>query len=95
MTAVQIDPFHRTFGERNFPRGITGQRNARHHGVFQALTERGAGAVKVAAGKILLEGRGAGENTIELPGGSGRIAGDLQRFGEGKSREAERNAYGE
>jgi hypothetical protein len=91
MTAVEIDPVHRTFGEGNFVGDEAGEGDARNHGVLKALAKCRARAVKKTAGKSLLEWSGSNGNTVGFNGGAWGITGDLERRSESKARETERN----
>ena len=49
--------------------------------MFEARTERGASAVKVAAWKIFLKRRGADGDAVDFDSGAGRDAGDGELVG--------------
>ena len=90
IVAVEIDPVHGPLGEGDFAGGIAGQREASDHGMFEALAKRGVRPMKVAAGKIFLEGSGADGDAIEFDGCARRGTGDLQGVGGRGSNEAEK-----
>ena len=75
IVAVEIDPVHRAYRQDDFACGITGQRKASDHGVFETQAEGSVGAMKVAARKIFFEGRGADGDAIEFDFRPGRRAG--------------------
>ena len=91
MTAMEIDPIHRPFGEGNLVSDEAGEGNARNHGVLETLAERRARAVEIPAGASLLERSGLNRNTVEFSGCPRRIARDFERLGRRKFRQEERN----
>lgn len=49
--------------------------------MFEALAERGAGAMEVATGEIFFKGSGADDDAVEFDSGPGRGAGDPESVG--------------
>jgi hypothetical protein len=49
--------------------------------MFQALADRGVGAMEVATWEGFFEGRGADKDAVKFDAGAGRIAGDFERLG--------------
>src|SRR5229473_5219568 len=89
VAAVERNPIHGTFSKFDLLAGVAGEADARDDGMLEARTHGRSCFVKVAAGKILFKRSAAGDYTIELHGGAGRHAGDLQFVRGGSQRRAQ------
>lgn len=80
FVAVERDPFHGAFGQRNFFCGVAREIEARDKWMFETRTNRSMRAVKVAAGIVFFKWGGADDDAVDLDGGAGRRAGDGEFF---------------
>jgi hypothetical protein len=83
VSSFERNPILRTFGQSEFFGGVTGEADARDHGVLEAGAHGSPRFVKISTGKILFERCGARDDTVEFDRGAGGVAGDLQFFGGG------------
>src|SRR5438445_11068840 len=78
IAAVERNPIHGTFSKFDFFAGIAGETDSRDDGVLETRAHGRSCFVKIAPGEILFKWSGANGDAIELHGGTGRGAGNLQ-----------------
>ena len=80
ITAVQRNPIHGAFCELEFPRGVAAETDARDHGMLEARPWTFLFCGSSRPGSAFRRAWRHGD-TVELNGGAGRGAGDLQLVG--------------
>jgi hypothetical protein len=79
--AVQADPFHGPGSEFNFFGGVSGERDPRNHGMFQARADGSLGLVKVSARKLFFVRRCSRDDAVNFDRCTRRRACDFQGIG--------------
>jgi hypothetical protein len=92
--AIERNPIHGALSEGEFLGGVTGEADARNHGMFESRAQGCFCPVKEAAREIFFEGRDACDRSVKLYGGACRSAGDLQFFGERPRRASQQEQRG-
>jgi hypothetical protein len=93
--AMEIEPIFRAESQQNFLCDVARKRQAEVDGMLEALLKNGHGALKIARGKVLLEGCGADDFVVEFDGCSGRAGGDFEIFCGGEGGAGKRQQGGE
>jgi len=88
IVAVEIDPLHGAIGKLDLACSVTCQRDARDKGMFQALADRGVGAMEIATREGFFEWSGASEGPVKFDAGARRSAGDFEGLGRRGGNEA-------
>src|SRR5260370_24978301 len=94
VAAVERNPIHGTFSKFHLLAGVAGEADARDDGMLEARTHGRSCFVKIAAGEIFFKRSSAGDDAIEIHGGAGRRAGDLQLVRGGSQRRARQKKSG-